>query len=226
MISVYDTVRDLIKSDKFKTINVVKGDSNYTSCNTMYMVDGDILISSEGYRYQVSNLTVINSSFELTPKDEAPIFLGGFLKIERDVFFIEGKPLTTNKEWEQASTRSKDKLPLIWLVTNYTESFGNEESGIVSASNVLMYFMDVANEPKWTTEQHYDNTIKVMRNLVNRFRILMDDDSSLTRNSFNAKPWERFGRQDSKGSRKKIIDEDLSGYEVLTSFDIRGCINC
>lgn len=231
MILTYDTIKELVNSQEMSTVRVKPlndGFGTFTSCNTLYMRDGEIFKSEAGDTYVIEGFTGINGNFRVKPPEEpeVPIFNGTKMILERKPYFIGGKPLTANSEWLQASTRSAEKLPLIWYVTNSVERYGSQESGIVEASNVLLYFLDQTDERKWTTDKHYSDIIPRMNNLMNRFKELLDKDSYLTRNSFEARPWERFGREDIKGSRKKIINEDLSGYEVLTSFDIRGCINC
>lgn len=244
MVSVDETINSIVTDERMYTIFLKPSKDNPTfweSCNTLWLRDGDAVLSEDNDTYIVRGFTGINGMFRLEPVPipGAPAFPGGNIRMAENnrLTFLKGKPLDVNNEWLNKAMEgdaaapdtpilTTDALPLIWLLTTYVEDYGDRNSNKLNGKNIVLYFLENADNLEWDNFDHYNDPISRMRNLAQRFKEIVDSESEFTRNSFVSRPCERFGRTEVNGNSKLIIDALLSGYEVSLDLDIIGCINC
>lgn len=211
MNSIYNSIKDIVNNLDL-TIYVCSNVGNSVKVkNTLYLANGDTLIDDNGIIYKVSSL-VVNEGFDLIPDDFISVF-----NLDKLYFYnvklptyLTGKALSVNSEYQQISSRTREKVPFIWLVTGFKEDLDTVENPMIY-SNIKLFFLSDTDERKWLTEQHYDIVINRMRNLTIRFLDYIKNSVKYEYNSAKLIGQERFGVYVSNGAKEKIIDEDLSG---------------
>ena len=120
-------------------------------------------------------------------------------------------------EWTQRKTDS-DKYPTIYAreIIREVEYPGNFGNILERESAVVLYFIDVANSDKWTTDQHYEIVIPNLKSIVSEFknRLLKNKRSGKIEN------FERINRvnlgvySDNKGNTSAIFNDRISAIEL------------
>ena len=170
----------------------------------------------------------VNNWVTLTPHKHAAVFDDKVI-IAHAVYFLHGTPRSTNREYlALKGNRTYDKTPFVWLLEPYTQNDLPRDSSVEASFNMTLFFLDWANEPKWSNEQHNEWVIKPMETLAKEFEQVIEDNFSFKPlGTVIKKPRARFGvilvRKD---ETEKIIDDDLSGLEVkltLEVYDVESC---
>ncbi len=229
MVTVECTINRIVSNIDYTLYVDLVGTNQVTCSNTMYCLDLEgwnfkVYDELNNY-YTISNL-VVNKSFTLVPDIPNTEFVGTKLFFDKRPFYIMGKPMAVNEEYKNQANISSDKLPLIWLLTSFTEDLRDEDSSMFNGSDIRLYFLTEAYSTEWTTAEHYSLSITAVRNMIERFVESLDKDLHTIRNSVKVRPWERFGRQTISGDNKLIIDDYLSGCEVVLDLDISNGCDC
>lgn len=130
--------------------------------------------------------------------------------------FIWGVPIEANNEYTLMADFSIDKSPLIWLLEPWTEDYKPSE-GMELSADVRMFILDVTNEPVWVNEEQKVYALKPMKALSKAVVSVLKKQPlgwNVEKNGFSLIQRNRFGVQRKDGNTKKIIDEDLSGWEI------------
>ena len=197
-------------------------------CDTLHITVGKIVKDELGNEYRVTEI-VFNESITVVPIGSAPLFSGSTV-VAPEITFLHGSPISTNEEYNKVLDRdSLKKTPFIWLLESYEYENGSRDSSIVASYSARLFFLDLYYR-EWLNDEHNELAIKPMENLVRAFKNVIETDYSFkTLESFRSRVRPRFGVEvANKGSRDKIINEDLSGVEVNMSielFDLSIC-NC
>lgn len=244
MVSANDVIDNIMSNEKMYTVYVepdLDKPGFWKSCNTLWLKQKDAVINDEGKPYTIEFMSGINGSFQIKPVliPGVGVFKGDKIRFAENnrLTYIKGSHLEANNEFLLKSQEgdvqlnepalTTDVLPLVWFVDRIVkQNYGGEEDNVMKASNVLIYFLDNADNLEWSIDNHYNLPIKMMQNIASRFKELIDADKLLTRQSFQANPTRKFGITEKNGNVELIIDAFLSGYEVLMDLDIRGCNNC
>ena len=143
--------------------------------------------------------------------------------------FVHGVPIMFNKEQAQQYIKS-NVFPCIWFREIVNIDFGNHMQADARLT-ARLYFLAVANYKEWTTQQHYENVIDPLGEFVAdvwmkqaRFDSIglrrFTDDSSF---SISNRP--NYGLFSSnKGHIANILNEHLSGVEVIWDVGVKNCI--
>lgn len=133
-------------------------------------------------------------------------------------FYFHGTPYATNAHISRL--QDSQKVPMIYLLEIIREQLQVEDSSIETIADLRLFFLDVANFQDWTTDQHYSNVIRPMRNLLDAFI-----DQARNSPLFGELPalqvitHVKFGvYQDSKGHLNSLFNDRLSGIELNGSF--------
>ena len=189
-------------------------------CNTLHITVGKIVKDELGNEYRVTDI-VFNESITVVPIDSAPLFSGSTV-VAPEITFLHGSPISTNEEYNKVLDRdSLKKTPFIWLLESYEYENGSRDSSIVASYSARLFFLDLYYR-EWLNDEHNELAIKPMENLVRAFKNVIETDYSFkTLDSFRSRVRPRFGVEvANKGSRDKIINEDLSGVEVNMSIEL------
>ena len=189
-------------------------------CDTLHITVGKIVKDELGNEYRVTDI-VFNESITVVPIDSAPLFSGSTV-VAPEITFLHGSPISTNEEYNKVLDRdSLKKTPFIWLLESYEYENGSRDSSIVASYSARLFFLDLYYR-EWLNDEHNELAIKPMENLVRAFKNVIETDYSFkTLESFRSRVRPRFGVEvANKGSRDKIINEDLSGVEVNMSIEL------
>ncbi len=189
-------------------------------CDTLHITVGKIVKDELGNEYRVTDI-VFNESITVVPIGSAPLFSGSTV-VAPEITFLHGSPISTNEEYNKVLDRdSLKKTPFIWLLESYEYENGSRDSSIIASYSARLFFLDLYYR-EWLNDEHNELAIKPMENLVRAFKNVIETDYSFkTLESFRSRVRPRFGVEvANKGSRDKIINEDLSGVEVNMSIEL------
>jgi hypothetical protein len=124
------------------------------------------------------------------------------------------------------SKRTRDKLPLVWLLLGYEEDLGGRDASVITVNNTTLFFLTETNEREWLTDEHFDIAIERMNNLVDRFLSYFDNHLANRYVGSSKKPLPRFGLYVRNGSEERIIDDYLSGVELKLDLELTKKCEC
>jgi len=214
-----DFFADIIKKeviDKLPlkiAVNSKTGNTLYVS-DTYFLRKGSKIKDDGGFNYQVS-------SFK---KDEYIIVnasgFSGSIHCERPKF-MWGTQLATNAEYLQKGADSEDKLPMIWLLDNWQENLNGSRSGMEGSVNCRLFFIDTSKFDM-INDEIKDDWQKPMFRLSEVFMQTLENNIStfdlLT--SKVRRPRTRFGTETEQGTDATIIDDELTGCELICDVNI------
>ena len=226
MEDLTEIVKSIVESiDLSINVNSIVGNKLFV-CETLQLTIGKIVTNQVGDEYIVTNF-LNNTWLEVSPYGATTDPFDDTIVIAPDVTYFYGTPASVNNEYLQIDARTKKKTSFIWLLENYDEEFGGVESSIERNSKFRLFFLDEANEPKWTNSEHHSLVIQPMMNLINAFTDAISENPIFKNfTTVSTKPRARFGVYTvNKGNTKKIIDEDLSGSELSIDLEKFKCKN-
>ncbi len=218
--NLVDIVRSIINSiDLTIPVKSIVGTKVYL-CTTMHITIGKIVKDVYGNEYKVINFS-FNEWIEVEPYNHDIPFNGSSV-IAPSILFLHGTPSSTNNEYLVVSQRTMNKTPFIWLLVSYEYENLPLDSSLLASYSARLFFMDWADTPKWTNDNHNNLVIKPMENLSKAFINVIENDYTFKRlNGFRRSPRPRFGVElTNKGSDKTIINEDLSGIDLSLTLEI------
>lgn len=131
------------------------------------------------------------------------------------------------------SLLSSDKFPMIWLHEPVDETVStNPQDSIYKHCDCDLYFMVDSNFSLWAQDDHYNQAIMPVRQLIDRFLDAIKitgiiNDNVLDR--VNVKDLPRFGRYTAENGAEKALfsSYEMSGTKLNASFPfIRNNKNC
>jgi hypothetical protein len=133
----------------------------------------------------------------------------------RKIHFFWGTPIQTNQEYISINKYSREKTPFIWLFEPWKEVM-KEGSAFVNYDEIVFYILDCTNEPSWINEEQKKYALSPMKALGESFFDVLKKNpyGLVVRDGYKMRQKTRFGVMDKNGAKKKIIDEDLSGWEL------------
>jgi hypothetical protein len=236
MKETVDIVKELISQldiiVKFKSI-VDNGDGTYTieTCNTGY------LAPCSAFVLDAVNYEVINEvGYEFVYNEKFTI-KGNIIPTATEVTldalkYYHGTVIATKQELKKKEL-SSDKFPMAYLLEVLKDDFKNkDDSRIDRVSPLRLFFLSETDENNWTTEEHYEFSIKPMRNLVYRFISHLNGSSTIGEfDDWSAENHAKFGVYISSkgGHTQRVFDDKLSGVELRINLPIlksRVCNPC
>jgi len=188
-------------------------------CDLKHLAPCNIIEDENGLKFEIK--AIEGKEITLKPFGHTDLFSATQL-IAKEVIFIHGSPTSINNEYQINESRTSKKTPFVWLLGNYEGDTLASDSNIVASFRTTLFFLDWANETKWSNDEHNDNVIKPMQRLVCEFIETIETDYSFkTLNQYTIKHKPRFGViVKNNGSKDKIIDEDLSGVELNIQIEL------
>tara|TARA_R110002153_G_scaffold209897_1_gene362497 strand:+ start:12947 stop:13660 length:714 start_codon:yes stop_codon:yes gene_type:complete len=231
-----DIVEELISQldivVKFKSI-VDNGDSTYTieTCNTGYLFPC-YEFKIDGVDYKVIN--EIGKDFIF---NERFTIKGNIVPTTTEITldslkYYHGTVIATKEELSRKEL-SSDKFPMAFLLEIIEDDFNNKDDSRVDRNSQLrLFFLSETDENNWTTNEHYEFSIKPMRNLLYKFIAHLNDSNLIGKiDSYKATNHAKFGVYlSSKGGHtQRIFNDKLSGVELGIDLPIlksRQCCPC
>lgn len=140
--------------------------------------------------------------------------------------YFHGTPTATGAEISRL--RDADKVPMIYLLEIIRESVQEEDSAFASVADLRLFFLDVADYAKWTTDEHYAKCVQGLRSLVDAFIAQARKYKGFGEiGSIDLITHVKFGvYQENKGHNPSLFNERLTGIEFRATFPIRDCCDC
>lgn len=130
------------------------------------------------------------------------------------VTFHHGTVKDVNIERSKINVVSS-KFPFIFLQEIIRDTWGARDSSVDRTSELRMFFMTNANFEDWRTEEHFQNAIYPMRNLLDRYMENIDAKPKLQREGYETIDLIRWGTYIAdKGFEKRIFNDQLSGIQL------------
>jgi len=228
-----DIVEGLISDLKivvpFTTITD-NGDGTYTieSCNTGYlspMYEFDIdgvnykVLNDEGKEFEFNKRFTLKGN--IVPSVEKLVL--------NSLKYYHGTVIATKEELAKKEL-SSDKFPMAFLLEVIEDDFDNKEGSRIDRNSQLrLFFLSETDENNWTTSEHYEFSIKPMRNLLDKFIDFIDKSPLIGRvDSYKAVNHAKFGVYISSkgGHTERIFNDKLSGVELRIDLPIRKMKDC
>jgi len=222
-----DIVEELISQldivVKFKSI-VDNGDGTYTieTCNTGYLFPC--------YDFQIDGIdyTVLNEEGKEFVFNERFTIKGNIAPIATEITldslkYYHGTVIATKEELARKEL-SSDKFPMAFLLEILEDDFNNVfDARIDRNSQLRLYFLSETDENNWNTNEHYEFSIKPMRNLLYKFIAHLNESTMIGDfDSYRAINHAKFGVfVSSKGGHtERIFNDKLSGVELRIDLPI------
>lgn len=201
------------------------GDGTYTveSCNTMWLMNGDI-ITWDGNEYNVSEI-IPNVSFLVT--GDAAFEPVSYIEINRPKYF-HGTIKKTNNELQEI-TMGRDKFPMIYCFEVFRETYHQLKSDRRErTSDLRLFFLATADKENWLTEDHYNEVIIPIRNMVESFIQFVNNKNGFSKlQNFETVNRVDFGTfSQDNGNLKLLFTEHVSGIELDISLEVNKDLTC
>lgn len=214
---IFDIVKDEIVDKIDLTVKVVSV-SNVGSvftielCNNKWLRVGQNL-NDGTHLWKVTSINSVGIITATKPTGATNIVKRQSLTIKQPTF-LTGTKIAVNNEWLGLGNDTRNKLPLIWLL----ESIDEQEFGIKSAierkSKIRVLFLDDNNPKQYLVQDFRKNTVIPMLNLKDSFNEAVEKNHLFDYvESWNTKPFTRFGTENENGFLNNILDADLSGVQ-------------
>lgn len=222
-----DIVEELISQldiiVKFKSI-VDNGDGTYTieTCNTGYLFPC--------YEFEIAgvNYKVLNEIGKDFVFNERFTIKGNIVPTVTEITldslkYYHGTVIATKEELARKEL-SSDKFPMAFLLEILEDDFNNVfDARIDRNSQLRLYFLSETDENNWNTNEHYEFSIKPMRNLLYKFIAHLNESVMIGDiDSYRAINHAKFGVfVSSKGGHtERIFNDKLSGVELRIDLPI------
>lgn len=220
MANLVNILKDVISLiDLNLKVLSIQGNRIYV-CRTLHVTLDKFVKDEFGNSYRVTAF-IDNDWIEVEPFGHTNDFTGSIV-VAPSITFLHGSPSSVNSEYKEVDQETAKKTPFIWLLEPYDTNDGDEDSILECSFSGRLFFMDEADEQAWENSEHNTNVIVPMENLKDAFKSVIEDSYSFrSTTSVSSRPRSRFGVVvTNKGSRSKIIEEDLSGLEVNIDLDL------
>ena len=216
---ISEVVKEIV--DKINNVIVIDGyldnlDGTYTLtvCDSLYLIPMKT-VTIDGNNYKV--LSVQNNVIVLQGTE--PIVVDSF-EIQKP-YFENGTPIMANIELVQMEVA--EKFPLVYLYENTRERYFND-AVVTLESDVVLFIMDEIDPLQWTTDQHDDNVINPMRNIVEQINEIMVKYRGLFSKPsfFDVTKQPNFGNATRQGNTQSYFTDDMSGVELRLKIEYRG----
>lgn len=203
------------------------------TCNTYWLrpcKKVTINIGGTDYIYKIEAIE-IDESITLKPVGHSQDPGVGKLFTMPAPLFRHGTARQINSELTKI--KQKNKAPFIWLYEVIEEDYkGDKKDPLERETPIRLFFFDEADPNNMVTEDHYNEVIRPLRNLVFEFINKIVSNTGLFDSETNNKivylpDWGQFNTV--KGFEKKILDENWSGIELkktLRIFKNKVCKPC
>jgi hypothetical protein len=218
MKDIFDIVKDEIIDKIDLTVKVVSV-SNVGSIFTIELCNNKWVRVNQYLNDGTHNwlITAINSNGIITatkPSGSSNITKRQILTIKEPTF-MSGTKLAVNSEWLSLTNDMRNKLPLIWLLESIEEQEFGIKSSIERKSKIRVLFLDDNNPKQYLIKDYRKNVVSPMLGLKDSFNDAIKKNLIFDYiESWNIKPFTRFGTENENGYLNNILDADLSGVQL------------
>ena len=182
-------------------------------CKTKWIRKGKKVTDSDGNEYVVMDFATDEWIVAVPSSVSAPP-LEGIITIGVP-YFITGTPMSANREWTIVTNDVTAKTPIVWYLDFIRFKEFGRESTIEFESDLRIFFLDETDVRNYYTQDHRDNVVKPMTELVHGFIDSVERNRSFKRiEDHEILTFSRFGVEKENGMFQSILDADLSGVEL------------
>jgi hypothetical protein len=182
-------------------------------CKTKWIRKGKKVTDSDGNEYVVADF-VTDEWIVAVPVNASAPPLEGIITIGVP-YFITGTPISANREWTIVTNDVTAKTPIVWYLDFIRFKEFGRESTIEFESDLRIFFLDETDVRNYYTQDHRDNVVKPMTELVHGFIDSVERNRVFKRiEDFEILTFSRFGVEKENGMFQSILDADLSGVEL------------
>lgn len=195
-------------------------------CCDIYHAQVGYTVTIDGNDYKIEAFSQANESLVLKPK-----FTGSYTIAPGTTFqlyglhFFHGTPITTDTELKEIEFAA-DKVPMIWLWENFTETVVRDSLIERYANGIELYALTQSPE-QLQQMSHSDimtNCVEPMRRAAQNLRNYFykrTDIFSTDFSKFDFEEYPKFGIvARKKGSERKLMADFLSGCGIYTDFEL------
>jgi hypothetical protein len=220
---VKELISGLVIKVEFKTI-IDNNDGTYTvtTCNTGY------LFPCYEFKIYGVNYKVLNETGKEFVFNEQFTIKGNVIPTVTEIVldslkYYHGTVIATKEELARKEL-SSDKFPMAFLLEILEDDFNNVyDSRIDRNSQLRLFFLSETDENNWDTNEHYEFSIKPMRNLLYKFIAHLNESIIIGDiDSYRAINHAKFGVFVSAkgGHTERIFNDKLSGVELRIDLPI------
>lgn len=197
-------------------------------CNTKWLRKGKRVRVGVNF-YTITSISYNNwvTSVPVNPSNTTP--LSGLIYIPEPRYFA-GTKTATNREFTQIGNDMGTKTPTIWLLETFQQTNYGNGSPIEFESNVRLFFLDETDITNYTVQEHRNEVVKPMQELVNGFLETLNSTTGVKRvREYDMITFSRFGVERQEGMVQNVLDANLSGVELrflLTKYKENCKLNC
>jgi len=165
----------------------------------------------------------INSDGSVSVNQEPLLQVGDIVELPIPIF-RHGTPLNTVEEWSKYETVEQNKLPLIWLVTPYTERVNDYNQVIERNCDVKLFFIHTSDWLNSLNEGRVNQSVKPLAALVDEFERAINANRGYfgMLKKTTRKHYPKFGTEQSDGSTKTtIFNSTLAAIELKMTLDVK-----
>ena len=223
---IEDLVAELDLVVEFSTVvDNLDGTYTITTCNTSYLFPcSKFVLDAITYTVQVAGF-VFNASF---------VIKGSVVPSATEVTldplkYFHGTVIATKAELDK-KILSSDKFPMVYLLETLSDDFDDDPESITDRnSSIRLFFLsETTKGDDWNTNQHYEFSIKPMRNMVYLFVNHLRNSNKVGEfDTYTATNHAKFGVNVSdSGHTQRIFNADLSGVELSINLPLLKALNC
>ena len=234
MIDIYDIVQNEIFANIDATVTITAvisaagGSTVIELCNNKWIRVGQVITDADSKEWLITSIAANGYVTVTDPALSTPL-------ARRQVLTIKApKPLfgthwSATNEYTLRGSDSRVKLPLMWFVEDMPSVEYGLKSSLERNSRIRLYFLDDNNPKQFLNADYRLNVVSPMIGLKDAFIKAVEDNLLFdVLESWDTRTLTRFGNEDEKGYFENILDENLSGVELVITLPIfkRGSCKC
>jgi len=200
----------------------------FTVCGTKWMTEGQIF-TLNGYDWTIVSVDIESNTIISTIPDELAVINKNDTILIQTPTFLSGTPKNLNGE-NQLRDRNGVTLvmPIIWLLESLSGSDMTKENYHAKEFDFQFYCLTLFNGEDWLNDDRHSKCVFPMTQLKDEILRVIDYSYDVNRDSDSSfTEFSRFGREDSSGFQKYILDLNLSGVECQITVQVdRDNCNC
>jgi len=232
-----DIVEDIVTSlvNKVVVNSVVNnndGTFTFFTDNTSYLAPHkNSGIEINGNEYKILNTEEYPFEFNCFFTVESQVDLSSITEINlNSLYYHHGTAMATKSYLDNEKVPTWNKYPLVYLLEVLRDRFNNNENlRLDRTSRLRLFFLSETDEDNWNTDQHYEYSIKPMRNVLYNFIDSLNNNAEIGKfDNYEAINHSKFGVYESdKGHTRRIFSDKLSGVELIIDLPIlKGSLCC
>lgn len=234
MIDIYDIVQDEIFANIDKTVEITAivsaggGSTVVTLCKNKWIRVGQVITDGLSKEWLIASIAA-NGDVTLTDPTSPTALVKRQVLTIKDPQYLFGTHWSANNEYTLRGKDSRTKLPLVWLVENIREEEFGIKSSLERNAQLRFYFLDDNNPTQYLNADYRLNVITPMIGLKDAFIQAVKDNLLFdVLESWTTRNLTRFGNENEKGYFENVLDENLSGVELVITLPIfkRGDCKC